>query len=268
VTTSSAYIFASLIVFAITYCLNMTYISVFYHRGFTHEAIRMSPGLRQFVIATGSWVTGIDIKSWTCMHRMHHMYSDTQKDPHSPKRWGIFGTLFGQLHSYKKTMRGLLKKIPEYTNLVKDLEFDVSSLNKKAIWYAPYVLHVAISLVLGLGFGMWFMGACYYLGMMSHPVQGWLVNSFGHAVGYRNFETSDDSRNNTFVALTCFGEGYQNNHHRFPKSARFSMKWFEFDLGWVFAKTLASFGLIEILNVVTPEVSNNPDPEVEAQHAW
>ena len=267
-TDSWIYLAACAIVFAITYCMNMTYISVFYHRGFTHEAIRMSPGLRRFVIATGSWITGIDIKSWACMHRMHHMYSDTQQDPHSPKRWGIFGTLTGQLYSYKATMRGLLKKNPKYTNLVKDLEFDVSILNKNALWYGPYAFHVGVSLVLALGFGLWLMGLCYYLGMMSHPIQGWLVNSFGHAVGYRNFATSDDSRNNTLVAWTCFGEGYQNNHHRFPKSAKFSMKWFEFDFGWVVTKLLAAVGLIEIVHTTTFDSEAITSHDTAAEPAW
>ncbi len=112
------------------------------------------------------------------------------------------------------------------------------------------------------------MGLCYYLGMMSHPIQGWLVNSFGHAVGYRNFATSDDSRNNTLVAWTCFGEGYQNNHHRFPKSAKFSMKWFEFDFGWVVTKLLAAVGLIEIVHTTTFDSEAITSHDTAAEPAW
>lgn len=253
-------------VFVLTYSLNMTYISVFYHRGFTHESIKMHPRLRSFVVATGSWITGIDIKAWACMHRMHHMYSDTMKDPHSPKRWGLFGTMLGQLQSYEATIRGLIRKKPEYTDVVSDLDFDISILNRKKLWPVPYIFHVAVWLTCGLVFNSWLLGYCYFAGMMSHPIQGWLVNSFGHAHGYRNFNTSDDSRNNTPVALLCFGEGYQNNHHRFPKSAKFSMRWFEFDFGYVVTRALASLSMIEILNIAKGKETQE-DEETNSESA-
>ena len=235
-------------VFAFTYCLNMTYISIFYHRGFTHDAVRINPSFQRFIISSGSWITGIDLKAWACMHRMHHVYSDTDKDPHSPKRWGLFGTMLGQLHSYNSTLRGLIKNKPEYTSVVKDLNFDVSFLNRHKLWYLPYVVHVAVWLTCGFAFNAWLLGYAYFIGMMSHPVQGWLVNAFGHAFGYRNFQVDDDSRNNTLVAWLCFGEGFQNNHHRYPKSAKFAVRWFEFDFGWHVTRLLASLGLVEILS--------------------
>lgn len=260
----SGYLMLCLGIFFLTYSLNMTYISVFYHRGFTHESIRIHPKLRKFIVVSGSWITGIDIKAWACMHRMHHMYSDTMNDPHSPKRWGLFGTMLGQLRSYEATIRGLMRGKSEYTNIVRDLDFDVSLLNRKRLWALPYVLHGGVLLVCGLAFNAWLLGLAYFIGMMSHPVQGWLVNSFGHAHGYRNFKTSDDSRNNTFVALTCFGEGFQNNHHRFPKSAKFSMRWFEFDFGWLVTQLLASMAIVEIVNVASSKeaVAAGEDPEV------
>ncbi len=251
-------------VFLGTYCLNMTYISVFYHRGFTHESIRIHPKLRKFIVISGSWITGIDLKAWACMHRMHHMYSDTMNDPHSPKRWGLLGTMLGQLRSYELTIRGLMRKKPEYTNIVRDLDFDVSLLNRKRLWALPYALHAAVWLTCGMVFNSWLLGYAYFAGMMSHPIQGWLVNAFGHAHGYRNFKTSDDSRNNTLVALTCFGEGFQNNHHRFPKSAKFSMRWFELDFGWFITQVLASLSVVEILHVASGKdaMAASEDPEI------
>ena len=261
----SAYHLLCITIFLVTYALNMTYISVFYHRGFTHEAIRINPRLRRFIVQSGSWITGIDIKAWACMHRMHHMYSDTAQDPHSPKRWGIAGTMLGQLRSYEATIRGLLRGQPEYTSVVSDLDFGVSYLNRKRLWALPCVLHATVWLVSGLMFNAWLFGFAYFAGMMSHPVQGWLVNAFGHAVGYRNFKTSDDSRNNTFVAWTCFGEGYQNNHHRFPKSAKFSMRWFEFDFGWLVTQVLATLSVVEIVSIAQGKeavAAAGRDPEI------
>jgi stearoyl-CoA desaturase (delta-9 desaturase) len=242
----STYYIICIAVFMAAYLINITYISIFYHRGLTHDAIKLSPGLRRFVVMTGSWVTGIDPKAWCCMHRMHHVFSDTEKDPHSPLRWGLFGTAFGQLRSYNATLRGLMRKDAKYTKFVPDFEFGVNWLNRKKLWMAPYLFHLTVWLIFGFGFDSWLLGYAYFAGMMTHPIQGWLVNSFGHAMGYRNFDISDNSRNNTIVAWLVFGEGFQNNHHRYPRAAKFSMRWFEVDLGYAIAWSLAALGFLSI----------------------
>ena len=254
----TSYYIACISVFVAAYLLNISYISIFYHRGLTHDAIQLSPGLRKFVIATGSWVTGIDPKAWSCMHRMHHIYSDTDKDPHSPMRWGIFGTILGQLYSYNTTLRGLKRLDPQYTSVVPDLDFDINWLNRHRLWLAPYLTHAAIWLILGLGFHSWLLGYAYFAGMMTHPLQGWLVNAFGHAAGYRNFKVDDNSRNNTLVAWFVFGEGYQNNHHRFPKAAKFSMRWFEVDMGYGMARFMSALGLLTIPQLTSRQQEHEP----------
>jgi stearoyl-CoA desaturase (delta-9 desaturase) len=94
--------------------------------------------------------------------------------------------------------------------------------------------------------GYWALGISYWLGMMSHPVQGWIINSFGHAVGGRNFDTPDNSRNNHLAAWLVLGEGFQNNHHRFPASAKFSFRRGEVDMGYWICRILDKFGILEI----------------------
>ena len=242
----TAYYVACLVVFVGAYLLNITYITVFYHRGLTHGAIELKPWVRRLVVATGSWITGLDPKGWSCMHRMHHFYSDTERDPHSPRNWGIFGLMLGQLHSYNKVLRGLNKKDPAFTGVVPDLDFPVNWLNRHRLWYLPYALHFAVWMASGFLFDAWLFGYAYFAGMMSHPLQGWAVNAFGHSHGYRNFPLNDDSRNNTLVAWFVMGEGYQNNHHRFPKAAKFSMKWFEVDMGYGLCLALEALGLLAI----------------------
>jgi stearoyl-CoA desaturase (delta-9 desaturase) len=81
---------------------------------------------------------------------------------------------------------------------------------------------------------------------MGHPIQGWMVNSFGHAIGGRNFDTDDNSRNNLVVALLVMGEGLQNNHHQYPSSPRFAFRWFEPDFGWHLCRAMELFGIIKI----------------------
>jgi stearoyl-CoA desaturase (Delta-9 desaturase) len=90
------------------------------------------------------------------------------------------------------------------------------------------------------------LAACYWIGLMSHPVQGWMVNALGHAYGYRNFDTPDQSRNNTLVAWTVLGEGFQNNHHKHPGSAQFSWRWWEVDLGYVICLGLDALGILQV----------------------
>ena len=86
--------------------------------------------------------------------------------------------------------------------------------------------------------------ACYWLGMNSHPVQGWLVNAFGHSKGYRSFPTPDNSTNNLPVGYLVMGEGFQNNHHHDARQAKFSVKWWEVDTGFAVCKVLEKLGLL------------------------
>jgi stearoyl-CoA desaturase (delta-9 desaturase) len=241
------------LIFVFGYVLNALYITVFYHRGLTHGAVELSPAVRRFVVRTGNWVTGLDPKGWSVMHRLHHAYSDTERDPHSPKHYGLFGVMLAQLHSYNNVLRGLKRNDPAYTGIAPDLDFPVSWLNRRKLWILPYALHAAIWLAIGYVFNAWMLGYCYFLGIMSHPIQGWLVNSLGHSRGYRNYDTEDDSRNNTPVALFVFGEGYQNNHHRHPSSAKFSVKWYELDVGYALCVALQALGLVRIAGTTDDE---------------
>jgi len=227
------------------YTLNMFYISVLYHRGLTHRAVELGPFFKFLLQRTGVWITGLDPKTWACMHRIHHLHSDTSLDPHSPRNWGIWGVWKGQYKSYLGIQKELMAKNKTYTEIVQDITFDVSNIFfKNGSWF-PYAMHLVIALGLYGFFDSFWVGAGYFLGLMSHPFQGWLVNAFAHKYGPRNFETDDDSTNNTFVGLFVFGEGYQNNHHRYPERAKFSVKWHEIDLGFALCLLSAKLGLLK-----------------------
>jgi stearoyl-CoA desaturase (delta-9 desaturase) len=169
-------ILGSVAIFGFGYFLNIFYITVLYHRGLAHGSVELNPLTRKWVVASGSWVTGIDPKAWACMHRLHHKYSDTDKDPHSPMNHGIFGVMLDQLTSYKKALVGLSRGRKEYVEMVQDLDFPINILNRKKLWLAPYLLHALIAIACGLVLRSWIPGLAYWIGIMSHPVQGWLVN--------------------------------------------------------------------------------------------
>lgn len=249
-----------LAVLVTAYFVNTATITVIYHRGWAHRALTIAPWLERFMRVAGNWLTGLDPKGWVCMHRMHHAHSDTEKDPHSPLHKGFFGVLYAQLKAYERCLVGISRKDPTYLRVVEDLEFDISALNRRRLWQLPYLVHFGIAVVLATVLGWWLLGACYFFGIMSHPIEGWLVNSFGHAFGTRNFDTPDNSRNNHPVGLFVFGEGYQNNHHQYPSSAKFSYRWYELDTGWAVCWVLDKLGLVRVhREKLIPAPDSSPD---------
>jgi len=232
--------------FSFGYVLNMFYVSVLYHRALTHKSILLGPKMMAFLGLTGAWFTGLDPKTWACMHRLHHEHSDTDKDPHSPAHLGLMGVWVGQYKAYLVIQKALINKDQKITNIVKDIPFDVSFINRKNLSWLPYLVHGTLSVLIFLYLDSAWIGAAYFLGVMSHPVQGWMVNALAHSFGGRNFNSPDDSRNNHFVALVAFGEGFQNNHHHYPERAKFSVKWNEIDPGYVLCLIAQALGLLKI----------------------
>ena len=230
----------------------MIYTSIFYHRALCHGAISLSPRMAKFIDRTGMALTGIDPLGWVCMHRLHHEFSDTIKDPHSPAHTGFWYTLVKQHKSYERILSRLVLKDARLMAVVKDVPFDVHALNKKQLWWLPFFYQAFIGVLISFATHNSLAGLGYFLGICGHPIQGFLVNAFGHGVGYRSFDCPDQSTNNTPVALLCFGEGYQNNHHQFPSSPLFAMKAGEFDLGYLFANGLESLGLLKIRRDLIP----------------
>ncbi len=222
----------------------MFYISVFYHRGLAHSAVELKPWVKKFICKTGVWVTGIDPKTWVTMHRRHHAHSDTANDPHSPvnckKPFDMFTV---QYRSYSRMMIRLLKNDPVACGTVDDLGIEVHPIMAKGVWYLPYILQLLIAVIIGF-LTHPLIGIAYWAGIMSHPVQGWMVNYYGHHSGYRTFALEDDSRNNIFVGLLTMGEGLQNNHHKYPNSAKFSILSKEIDLGYYMCTTASALGIL------------------------
>lgn len=234
------------IVFMIGYGVNMFYITVLYHRGLTHQALVLKPWLIKLVGATGTWVTGLEPKAWICMHRLHHMHSDQAKDPHSPVSKGIWNVWVLQYNSYKRILYQLNRSNLEYVKIVSDIPFGISLVNRYNLSWMPYLVHSIVALALYFTFDSSLVGAAYFLGIISHPLQGWMVNALAHSYGGRNFETNDNSRNNLFVGWFVFGEGFQNNHHAFPEKANFAHKWFEFDMGYWLCLVAQGLGWLKI----------------------
>lgn len=232
-----------LVFFVLGYTICAVCISVLYHRGLAHQSITLTPRTKKFVLSFGNWITGIDPLAWSCMHRLHHLHTDTPKDPHSPKNYGIRGTFYAQYRAYNTLLARLIRKDPKCLALVQDIGSEVHWLNRDRLWFVPYLAQGGVALGISGITGSFLCGPAFYLGLMSHPIQGWLVNSLGHSVGYRNFDTPDHSTNNLTLGWLVLGEGFQNNHHERPQSPKFSVQWWEVDLGFGFCHLFQLLGL-------------------------
>jgi stearoyl-CoA desaturase (Delta-9 desaturase) len=246
----------ALCLFLFGYLVSMIYTSIFYHRALAHDSVFLSNRMKKLIGLTGMIITGIDPKGWICMHRLHHQHSDTPLDPHSPSHTGFWYTFIKQHKSFEFILIRLMKHDQKYERVVSDIPFEVHYLNRAGLWYLPFVAHAIIGFTISMYLQIPLAGVGYFFGICGHPVQGFMVNAIGHSMGYRNFECPDQSTNNTFVALTCLGEGYQNNHHQFPSSPKFSLKASEIDPGYFILKVLATLGLLKIKKNQIPQLSD------------
>ena len=193
--------------------------TLYLHRYLTHRGFEMREWLK-FLLANGSAVMlAGDPVTWVGDHRFHHLKSDTEEDIHSP------------LHGFPYAhMMWLIRKPDGFRERSKRYAADV-----RKIWYCRlferswiYVLpHLVVAITLWLTLGVVGMLWCLYVPMLIMYNMTWAVNSICHMprFGYRSFDTSDQSRNNFWIGIGAFGEGYHNNHHAQPRCAAHGLRW-------------------------------------------
>jgi stearoyl-CoA desaturase (delta-9 desaturase) len=195
-----------------------------YHRLLTHRGYKTPKWVEYLLTVCGALAMEGGHILWVVTHRIHHAHTDLPGDPHTPRDggwWAHIGWMLrGPAQNYDPAV------IERYApDLVKD-RFHVW-LNKY-YWLPLVFLAVALLGLGGWSYLMW--GIFFRVTFNLHAT--WLVNSATHMWGNRRFATRDDSRNNWWVALLTFGEGWHNNHHAHPTSARHGLAWYEIDLNW------------------------------------
>jgi fatty-acid desaturase len=218
-------------------------ISMGYHRLHTHRSYRVPIWLEYFFAFCGAMTLEGGPIFWVATHRIHHQKSDQPGDPHSPRDgawWAHVGwILFGESnHSNTRLMSKYapdLAKHPFYIWL------------NNYHWTPMVALGLLLLAIGGLPLMLW--GICLRVVVGLHAT--WLVNSATHMWGSRRFNTRDDSRNNWWVALITFGEGWHNNHHAHPTSARHGLAWYEVDHSWILISVLKRLGIAKSINVAT-----------------
>jgi stearoyl-CoA desaturase (delta-9 desaturase) len=220
-------------------------ISMGYHRLHTHRSYQVPLALEYFFAVCGTLTLEGGPIFWVSTHRLHHQKSDLPGDPHSPRDgawWSHMGWLLvGESKGGDTPLQA--KYAPD---LMKD-RFYVW-LNQYH-WVPIVVLGGLLFALGGVPFVLW--GVCLRVVIGLHVT--WLVNSATHMWGSRRFETRDDSRNNWLIALITSGEGWHNNHHAHPTSARHGLAWYEFDLSWIQIRILAWLGIAKSVQVAEIE---------------
>jgi len=226
-----------------------------YHRLFTHKSFKCVAWVRAALCIAGSMAAQGPLIFWVACHRKHHMFSDEARDPHSPHfhGGGLKGLLKGWWHSH---MGWMFRHAPEnYFRLAPDLLRDPLVLRLTRlyfVWIAAGILLPGIvsGLVTGSVSGfltgmLW--GGLVRIFLVHHTT--WSINSVCHLFGTAPFDSKDESRNNLVCALLTFGEGWHNNHHAFPGSARHGLFWWQPDLVYLLVRTLEKLGLVSDVRV-------------------
>jgi stearoyl-CoA desaturase (delta-9 desaturase) len=225
-------------------------IGVAYHRLLTHRGFKTPKWVEYFVTACGTMALEGGPIFWVATHRVHHQNSDQEGDPHTP----VDGTFWAHA-GWILSGRAMHSETALLGRYAPDLTRD-----RVHVWLSKYHwLPLTVTGLLQIAIGTWATG--HFTGGLSMMLWGtflrvtlglhatWLVNSATHLFGKRRFETRDDSRNNWWVALLTGGEGWHNNHHAHPVSARHGLTWYEFDINYYCIWVLSKFGLAEKIQV-------------------
>ena len=240
---------------AVLFVVRIFAVTGFHHRYFSHRTFETSRWF-QFVMAfIAQTSTQRGVLWWAAHHRAHHLFSDTEKDLHSAKQDGFWHSHTGWIFAgTDETDWKRIKDLAKYPELVW--------LNKYWL-FPPIALGLVVTALFGLSGGI--------IGFFLSTVLVWhatyTINSLCHVWGKRRFETKDTSRNNLWLALLTFGEGWHNNHHHYMNSCRQGFYWYEIDITYYILKAMSAVGLIWNIKEPPARVLEDGRRRDEAQRA-
>jgi len=230
-----------------------------YHRLLTHRSYKTPKWIEYLLAICGTLALEGGPMFWVATHRIHHQFSDKDGDPHTPrdgKWWSHIGWML--------VGNGTHCDVKQCGRYAPDVCKD-----RFLVWLSKYhivplaILSILLLVFGGLPFLLW--GVFFRVTMGLHAT--WMVNSLTHFWGSRRFATRDGSRNNWFVALLSFGEGWHNNHHAHPTSARHGLAWYELDISWWEIRLLQAIGLATSVHCASlPFTLPSADSGDDSQH--
>jgi stearoyl-CoA desaturase (delta-9 desaturase) len=232
--------------------ISMMGVTLYLHRDQAHNAIRLNSALRYFFRIWIYMASGMQTSEWVAVHRKHHALCEKPGDPHSPVVFGLKKVLLEGAELYRKetenpeTLKKYSRGTPDdalehFIRRFPNLGIISMVLLDLFLFGAPGIIIIAVQ-------------------MSSMPLfAAGGINGLGHHSGYRNFESDDASTNLTPVALLIGGEELHNNHHAFPTAAKFSFRWWEFDIGWMYIVIFRFLGLCTVRRLAPkPQLAEEP----------
>ncbi|MDF2690190.1 MAG: fatty acid desaturase [Gammaproteobacteria bacterium] len=246
--------------------ITMICVTVFLHRSQAHRALDLHPIVSHFFRFWLWLTTGMKTKEWVAVHRKHHAKCETEDDPHSPQVEGLNTVLWQGAELYRAE-----KKIPE--TLEKYGKGTPDDWLERHVYSTPFLrgklgvimlLYIDLLLLGGPGLIVWGIQMAW-----TPFFAAGIVNGIGHYFGYRNFECPDAATNIVPWGIFIAGEELHNNHHTYGTSAKLSVKWWEFDIGWAYIKTLSILGLAKVkrLHPTTKTIKNKHEVDMDTLKA-
>jgi stearoyl-CoA desaturase (Delta-9 desaturase) len=225
------------------YLLSMIGIELGFHRYFTHRSYKTDPFIEYVLAALGSMAMQGPVIWWSAIHRFHHSKTDIKGDPHSP-HGGVISSELPKIlrfaHAHGTWLFNLNSTHPkDWQSVVQDLyrKEEVFKVHMQ-YWYWAILGILLPGLIDGIishSFRGFFLGVLWggFVRIFIGHHAFWALNSVCHTFGGRSFKTQDESKNNFLVAIFTLGQGWHNNHHAFPASAKVGLFWWQIDLGWL-----------------------------------
>jgi len=228
---------------ATLFAVRMFAVTAFYHRYFSHRAFRTSRPMQFLFALLGAAAVQRGPLWWASHHRHHHAHADRPADAHSALQHGFAWSHAGWFLARDNfaTRQELVADLARFPELRFLDRYDA---------LVPALLAAALYAAGGPAYVVW--GFCVSTVALWHAT--FTINSLAHRFGSRRYATRDDSRNNPWLALLTFGEGWHNNHHHYPGAARQGFYWWEVDLSWYGLRLLAALGLVRELRSVPAAV--------------
>ena len=252
---TGASVWQMLVVLVVVGQLTMASTTLYLHRSAAHRGVDFHPAVAHWFRFFAWLTTGMVTKEWAAIHRKHHAKCETAEDPHSPRFAGIRTVLWrgSELYRAAALNRDDMEKYGKGTPddwIERHLYTPHSNLGPTLVLFVYFALF-------GLpGIALWAMQMLW--------IPFWaagVINGLGHWWGYRNFDTADTATNLAPWGLWIGGEELHNNHHAFPSSAKFSLRRYEFDIGWAAIRGLERLGLAKVLRTA-PELDVRPNIRV------
>jgi fatty-acid desaturase len=238
---------SGLVVGLFLYLLTVIGVCMGFHRLLTHRSFQTPKPVEYLLTVLGLLANQGGAMQWVATHRMHHAHSDVEGDPHSPRDGAWWAHMLWWM-----PVDPILDDPAQRRRYVKDLAQDpvhrfLDHCQVPSLLVLAVMLFVLGEVWGGVGLSWLVWGICVRMTLAYHVT--WLVNSATHMWGYRSYETKDRSRNLWWVALLSFGEGWHNNHHAFPRSARHGLRWWEVDLIYLLIRSLSFVALTKKVRV-------------------